>query len=121
MTQPMTLDDWAARQNVHRPGLRPDGRTLTIQERFEEFLGTPDGRLVHDELVRRAAILRDRGWKHYSAKAIIETIRYDANMHVGPDGGFKVNDVYTSRLVRRVIDENPALASFFELRELRAS
>ena len=117
----MTLDDWAARQNIDRPGLRPDGRTLSIQERFEEFLATPDGRLVHDELVRRAGVMRDRGWKHYSAKAIIETIRYDANMHVGPDGGFKVNDVYTSRLVRRVIAEHPELEAFFELRELRSA
>lgn len=95
--------------------------TPTIQERFDEWIASADGRLVYSELVRRALSLRDRGWRHYSHKAILETIRYDSAIRVGPDNGFKINDHYASRLARLAVDEYPELAGFFELRGLRAA
>lgn len=101
------------------PGLR-HGRYLTIQERFDEWLASPDGQLVYDEVVVRATRLRDRGWAHFSVHAIWESIRYDHSVRVGPEDGFKLNDHYTSRMARRVMADWPALDGFFEVRGLRA-
>ena len=109
----------AARSNTVLPGLRI-GRLLTIQQRYDEWRETEDGRLVFRELCDRAWTLREAGWKHYSHKAIIETIRYDRAIKVGPSGGFKINDHYSSRLVREAIAVWPELDGFFETRELRA-
>jgi hypothetical protein len=114
-----TLEDRFRALELTQPGIR-HGRYLTIQQRFHEWLGTPDGRLVYRELVDRAMRLRRQGWRHYSHKAIIETIRYDRNVQVGPDAGFKINDHYTSRLGRKAMAEYPDLDGFFEVRELRA-
>jgi hypothetical protein len=95
-------------------------RRASIQQRFDEWMLTRDGYLVYSELVLRALALRKRGWRHYSHKAIIETIRYDRNIQVGPEDGFKINDHYASRLVRRAIAEYSDLDGFFETRELRS-
>lgn len=117
----LTLEEHSTgnEQWVVQQGLRP-GRHLTIQERFEEWLATPDGVTVYHELVLRAKRLQQAGWRHYSHKAIVESIRYDRNIHVGPEAGFKINDHYTSRLARLVMEENFELDGFFEIRELRA-
>jgi len=117
MNDQLSLDSIEA--NVDQPGLRV-GRYLSIQERYREWRGTDDGDTVFREVVDRATRLQARGWRHYSHKAIIETIRYDRAIHVGPDGGFKVNDHYSSRIAREVMAKYPHLAGFFEVRELRA-
>lgn len=115
----MTIWDPPVPPNVNLPGLRV-GRHLTIQQRFEEWLATRDGQLVYGEVIARALLLRERGWTHYSHKAIIESIRYDHNIRVGPEAGFKINDHYSSRIARRLMTEYPSLDGFFETRELRA-
>jgi hypothetical protein len=123
----MSFDDLssaAGRQhsarNTVQPGLRVGGY-LSIQQRFEEWLETNAGRIVYREFIRRARALVLTGWRHYSHKAIIETIRYDVNVRIGPnDGGFKINDHYSSRIVRRAMAQYPELDGFFEVRELRA-
>lgn len=109
----------AARANIVQPGLRV-GRYLTISQRFDEWMTTTDGQIVYDELVRRARLLRERGFGHYSHKAIIEAIRYDRNLDVGPSHGFKINDHFSSRLARLAMREHPFLRGFFEIRELRS-
>ena len=122
MSDQLTLEEMERRSiatNAVLPGLRV-GRYLSIQQRYEEWRGTSDGRLVFDELRRRARGLRERGWSRYSHKAIIETIRYDRAIAVGPVGGFKINDHFSSRLAREIMADYPDLAGFFEVRELRA-
>ena len=105
--------------DVVQQGLR-HGRFLTIDQRFAEWIKTRDGQVVYLELVDRAQRLWRAGWRHYSHKAIIETIRYDQNVSVGPDAGFKINDHYSSRLARKVMADCPNLDGFFEIRELRS-
>ena len=122
MNDQLTLDEFGSARgsvNVSLPGLRP-ARYLSIQERYREWRATADGETVFREVVSRALRLRERGWTHYSHKAIIETIRYDRAIRVGPDSGFKVNDHYSSRIAREAMAAYPALGGFFEVRELRA-
>lgn len=105
--------------NVVLPGLR-EGRWLTIQQRFEAWLATPDGQAVYEDVVRRAYRLRDRGYRHFGVHALWEAARYDRSLQVGPEGGFKLNDHFTSRMARRIMADHPELEGFFEIRELRA-
>jgi hypothetical protein len=106
--------------NTVLPGLR-EGRWLTIQQRFEEWLATPDGQAVYRAIVERARRLKDRGWTHFGIKALWEAARYDRALVVGPSGGFKLNNDYTSRIARRIMEDDPAeFEGFFEFRELRA-
>lgn len=106
--------------NVSTPGLRLGGH-LNLQERFEEWLETPEGRYLHREMVARARALYARGWRHYGAGALAEAIRFDVNVRVAAaDGGFKFNNDYRSRLARRIMAEEPELDGFFETRALKA-
>jgi hypothetical protein len=106
-------------RNIDRGGLRVGGY-LTIQERFDEWLETPEGRSVYGLVRFRALALKARNWKHYSVKALVEAIRYDRDVKLGPtDGGFKINDHFSSRMARRVMAEVPELDGFFEVRVLR--
>ena len=105
---------------ITMPGLRP-GRYLTLQERYDEWRASDDGREVY-AAVRDAAIrLRNRGFRHYGIAALFEAARYTRALRVGPDAeGFKMNNNWRSRLARELMDHEPELAGFFELRELKA-
>lgn len=119
MTTQTTLETWARESATVLPGLRV-GRHLSIQERYDEWRATPDGEAVYEAFVARALSLYHRGWKHYGHKAIVESIRYDRALAVGPAGGFKVNDHFTSRMVREAVQAYPELDGFFETRSLKA-
>lgn len=108
---------WEA--NVHLPGLRP-GEHLTIQQRYDAWRRTRDGRQIFAEVVQRALRLKASGFKHYAIGGLWEDIRFDYAIQVGPEGGFKLNDHFRSRMAREVMAEVPELRGFFELRGLRA-
>jgi len=91
-----------------------------IEVAFRRWLRTPDGQLVYRECRDRALALRRRGWRHFSIRPIWEAIRYDWAIRVGPEDGFKLNDHYHSRMARLLMDTEPELEGFFEVRRLRA-
>jgi hypothetical protein len=89
----------------------------TIAERYAEWRQTEQGRVVFDEVARRAYRLRAAGWNRYGVKAIVESIRFDRHVSVGPDeAGFKVNNVFTALLAREVMAKHEDLDGFFETR-----
>jgi hypothetical protein len=53
-------------------------------------------------------------------KALWEAVRLDRDLGVGPGAVLKLNNDYTSRMARRVMDDYPDLTGFFELRATRA-
>jgi hypothetical protein len=92
-----------------------------VQAAYREWRGTPDGLAVIAAIRRRAIELRRRGWRRYGIQALAEVVRFDHALTVGPDAaGYKVNNSHLSRLARDLMDEEPELSSFFEVRELRA-
>lgn len=109
----------ASATNMVAPGLRV-GTHLTLQERFEEWLATPAGQAVARTVRDRALRMLDRGWRHYGIAALWETARYDFDIQVGPNAGFKLNNDFRSRLARHLMAECPELEDFFEVRELKA-
>ena len=92
----------------------------TLDERFEEWLKTENGKAVFHEAAARARALLARGYKHFGIKAICEAIRYERAQAVGPDAeGYVVNNNYSSRLARRIMAIYPELKGFFETRDLK--
>lgn len=92
----------------------------TIQERFEAFHRLhPE---VYVEFKRIAGDLSARGCQHYGAKAIMEVIRFHRAMNGRDDiEEFKINNNFSSRYARMLMDEDGRFATFFEIRELRAA
>jgi hypothetical protein len=106
---------------ITMPGLRPDGRYISLQQRYEEWRATPDGQTVYQAVHDAALRLRRRGFRHYGIAALFEAARYTYSLRVGPDAeGFKLNNNWRSRLARELMDDEPDLAGFFELRGLTA-
>lgn len=90
----------------------------SIQQRFEEFHGLhPE---VFDLFRRFAGELRARGIGHYSADAILHRIRWHYDVErVADASGFKINNSYSSRYARLLIQIDPSYGGFFELRCLK--
>lgn len=98
---------------------RYSSRDATFEERFNRFLDLhPE---VYTEFKRLAFQLVARGVTHYGAKAIMEVIRFHRTVNAQDEREpFKINNDYTSRLARKLIDEDTRFTHFFELRELRS-
>jgi hypothetical protein len=92
----------------------------SIQSRFERFdQAHPE---IYGEFRAIAYDLLRRGRRHYGSKAILEVIRYHRILS-GQDEHelFKINNNYSSRYARKLIDEDNRFEQFFELRELRSA
>jgi hypothetical protein len=106
-------------ESIAQPGLRP-GRHLTLQERFDEWIESREGRHAYEEVVAMAYRLRAAGHARYSMKALWEVIRTDRQTPSSARSVFKLNNDYTSRMARRVMADYPDLAGFFETRTVKA-
>jgi hypothetical protein len=91
-------------------------RKPTIQERFERFHA--ENPHVYEMFVRFARQLRARRARG-SAAMIFERMRWETAITTS-DPHFKLNDQYTSRYARLAMAQEPDLAGFFEVRELRS-
>ena len=89
----------------------------TIQDKFEEYHRARPEIMVH--LLRLVAEVRGRGFKHYGMKSFWERMRWHFQIEQG-DAEFKLNNSYTSRYARKLVEENPELEGFFEMRELQS-
>lgn len=92
-----------------------DGRT--IQERFEEFHDQyPE---VYRMFCDYAAKARAAGFTRFSSDMICHRIRWYRHVERG-DRDFKINDHFTSRYARKLMEEDQTFAGFFETRVLKA-
>lgn len=90
--------------------------TLTpIDMKFEDF--HRDNPLVYDLFKRFALRAIRSGYEHFSAKTIIERIRWETNIETS-DPDFKINNNYTSRYSRLFQKDFPRYSGFFRDREL---
>lgn len=92
--------------------------TTQAELRFLEWIETEDGRTVEQEFIQRARMLKARGKTRYGARALVEVLRYDAAVRLEGDDSFRINNDHAARLARRVMEQCPDLAGFFEVREL---
>ena len=97
--------------------LIPYAKRMTVQERFEIFdENHPE---VWRLFVKFAQQVRAAGRGKYSARASIHRIRGHYAVNPERDEGFKINDVFSARYARKLIDHDATFAELFELRELR--
>jgi hypothetical protein len=90
----------------------------SIQVRFEAWIARhPD---VYQEFKRIAESLLSVKRTRYGAKAIMEVLRYHRTIS-GQDETepFKLNNIYSSRLARKLMEEDARFIGFFETRNLR--
>lgn len=63
---------------------------------------------------------KSRGYKHYSAKAVMERIRWHMEIDTQDGDGFKINNSYVSRYVRLLEKLFPEYEGFYFKRGLRS-
>lgn len=98
-----------------------DALPPTMEQRYQAWRASEDGRRVYAFVRDHALRMRRRGWRHYGVGALFEAARYAHDLEVGPDvHGFKLNHNWRSRLARELMDREPELAGLFETRELRS-
>jgi hypothetical protein len=90
----------------------------TIQAKFEAFL--EQNPQVWSEFVGAAHRLRSLGFTRYSARGIYEGLRFTMHINGRDASGYKLNNNYTSRLSRRLVEQDETFRDFFELREIRS-
>lgn len=90
----------------------------SIQEQFRRFDAQhPE---IYQEFRHIALNLLHYGRSHYGSKAILEVIRYHRILSGKSETEpFKINNSYSSRYARKLMDEDERFRDFFELRELR--
>jgi len=90
---------------------------LNIAERFEVFhKANPH---VYQGLRTIALALNRAGFKRYSMKAIYERLRFAViETHGEP---WKLNNDFTALYARKLMEDEPELVGFFELRERTAA
>lgn len=89
----------------------------TLQERFEAWLAL-NGH-VFEAFLAAARDLKARGRKRFGAKAIYEHLRWNLSLATEGDE-FKLNNNWTSRLARRLLQCHPEeFQGFLELRRLQ--
>jgi len=91
----------------------------SLDERFQEY--HRKNPLVYKLFKQFAFRAFHSGRRHFSAKAIMERVRWEVAMSTQDDEGFKINNNYTSRYARLLVEEYPVFENFFEMRELRAA
>ena len=91
---------------------------LSIDERFRLF------DRAHPEVFRLfrqyAEFIRGKGHDRYSADAILHRIRWHFAIDKG-DRDFAINNNFSSRYARLLMEVDPAFVGFFEVRELRSA
>jgi hypothetical protein len=85
----------------------------TIQERYEVFRATDDGRQVWEYFCRHALEEVAAGAKRLSAKELVERIRFQKKI--------SINNSYTALLARDCEADHPVTRGLFERRERKAS
>ncbi len=101
------------------PTVPPDvERDASLDERFEAFhRANPH---VYEELRRLALEMRRRGVRRYGIKGLFEVLRWRYALQTRGDE-FKLNNSYTSRYARLLMEREPELRGFFEVRELKSA
>lgn len=88
----------------------------SLEERFMAFhVENPH---VYDELRRLALDLKRKGVTRYGIAGLFEVLRYDSALATGGDA-FKLNNSFRSFYARLLMDNEPRLRDFFELRTMR--
>ena len=91
----------------------------TIEQRFQDFHSRNPW--VYAALVRLARDLRRNGQQRCGIKMLFEVIRWQWSRETTASDGFRLNNSLTSRFARLIMEQEPDLEGFFDVRELKAA
>lgn len=101
--------------------LEPKPVPGSLDDQFERWAASDHGIEAIAAFTREAYKIKAAGHAHWGAKKIFEDLRFTSQHPKGSDEhGFKLNNLFTSRVVRLVVERHPELKGFFRLRELRS-
>ena len=80
----------------------------------------PENLHVFAAFEREAMAVIKRGWKHYSARTIVEVLRHHTALQDNVESGWKLNNQNTPYLARLFALLHPDHADLFEFREAKA-
>lgn len=91
----------------------------SIDQRFRDFHEAHP--VVYTELVQMTRQVKSRGYTRIGIELIWSAYRWNRMMRTPPkdEYGFKLNDHYRSRYARLIMANEPDLADFFQIRNLR--
>lgn len=95
-----------------------DYRDNPIQARFERFHA--DNPAVYAELVKLARRAKARGQTRLGIEMLFAIVRWRRMMATVDPSGFKLNDHYTSRYARLIMEREPDLDGLFQTRTLKS-
>ena len=75
---------------------------------------------VFEYFEKSANQVHDHGFKHYSARTIVEVMRHRSKIREIGDGEWKLNDHRTPDMARLYMMLHPENSDFFEFRERKA-
>lgn len=93
-------------------------RGETIAQRFDRYHSANPW--IFEALERLALDLHSRG-RRIGVKALVEVVRWQYARTTASEDAFRVNNSFTSRYARLLIERHPELADAIECRELRAA
>lgn len=105
---------WDQKGNDYWPDLNDIDKQFIL---FHE-----DNPHVYLTLVKEARDLRERGWETFGMKCLYERARWLLTMKTRiPEDmePYKLNNNYTSRYARLIMQQEPDLKGFFNLRKLK--
>lgn len=94
-----------------------DVDTRSIDERFRKFHEQNPQVLIR--LVALAHEAMDRGKRRIGAKTLVEVARWHVWLETEGDE-FRINNSFTSRYARLLVELHPEFEGLFEIRELRS-
>lgn len=89
----------------------------SIAERFARF--HEENPQVYAWLRHQALLLKRRGHSRYSIKTLLEVLRWRSDIKTSGDT-FKINNDFTAHYARLLMQREPELQGFFELRRVRS-
>ena len=95
-----------------QPTLFDNPKTLTEYEQYDA-----DHPEIWQKFKTLAFRVIDRGFKHYSAKTIFETMRFHTSIETGESP--KLNNNFTAYYSRKFMRDFPKHGEFFETRKSR--
>lgn len=91
-----------------------------LDEKYLKWRETNNGITIFAEALLKAYKLKEKRITHFGIKSILESIRFDNTIRVGKDeNGFKINNNYSSRLAREIMEVGFLPEGFFEVRRLK--
>ena len=96
---------------------RPNWWSSEIELAFEKF--HDENPHIYEDLVNRTRMLKRMGRRRVGMKMLFEVLRWQHLVRTAADD-FKLNNDYTSRYARLIMEQEPDLEGMFETRGLKS-